>query len=113
MPTIILQLEPRRLANPDLDIRYALPDRLIARSHGRLANGGYDYVGDGLGHRMLIFLQAADPDAALPDVLATLATERILGNDLSDTPVAIEADDNVRVVHPVDFTGTFVYREGR
>ena len=46
MPKIALRLDPGRLENSDLDIRYALPDLLVERPGGALADGGYDYVGD-------------------------------------------------------------------
>ena len=46
MPTIALRLDPRELINPDLDIRYALPDLLVERSGGVLSDDGYDYVGE-------------------------------------------------------------------
>jgi hypothetical protein len=47
MAMVMLQLDPARLSNPDLDIRYALPDLLVERSSGRLTDDGYDYPGDG------------------------------------------------------------------
>jgi hypothetical protein len=111
MPSIIVQLDPNKLANPDLDIRYVLPDLLVAKSAGRLIDDGYDYVetpGDGPGNSfMLLFLRTEDVSAALPGVIATLQSERVLGNDLSAVPVAVEDDQGFRVVHPEHFAGEF------
>ncbi|HSZ58350.1 MAG TPA: hypothetical protein VK797_21980 [Tepidisphaeraceae bacterium] len=49
MVTIIVQLDAAKLDNPDLDIRYVLPDLLLSRAGGLLSDGGYDYAEDGPG----------------------------------------------------------------
>jgi len=36
LPTIILQLDPAKLSNPDADLRYVLTDLLITRLNGLL-----------------------------------------------------------------------------
>jgi hypothetical protein len=105
--TIILQLDPARLSNPDLDIRYHLPDLLITRSSGRLSDDGYDYSSDRLAPFLLLFLHTDDPDAVISVVIDVLKSERVLGNDLSQVPVAVEDGDDFRVVHPPGFSGTF------
>lgn len=112
MATLILQLDPAKLCNPDLDIRYRLPDLLIERSGGRLADGGYEYAGDGAAPYLLLFLDTEDPDGALPAVIKVITSERVLENDLSAVPVAVEDGKQFRVVHPPDFDDTFL-RPGR
>ena len=107
MATIIVQLDPAKLRNPDLDIRYALPDLIVERSGGQLTDAGYDYVGEGATPCLLLFLSAEDADALLPVVLEVLKVERVLENDLSDVAVAIEDGEDFRVVHPWGFRGTF------
>jgi hypothetical protein len=105
--TIILQLDPSRLSNPNTDIRYRLPDLLIARSGGLLSDDGYDYSkGDGA-PCLLIFLESIEPVAAMPGIIKVLKSERVLGNDLSEIPVAVEDDESFRVVYPPNFIGTF------
>ena len=107
MATIVIQLDPTRLANPDLDIRYMLPDLLVARSGGRLREDGYDYFGEGLESLMQVYLTTEDAAAALPGVIHVLRTERVLGNDLSEVAVAVEDEEGFRVVHPPGFAGVF------
>lgn len=107
MATIVIQLDPSRLANPDLDIRYQLPDMLIAQSDGQLSDDGYDYVGDDSQPCLQLYLYADDAVAAIPTVIEVLKTEQILENDLSDVPVAIDDGVEFRIVHPPGFVGVF------
>ena len=90
MATIILQLDPSRLANPNVDIRYLLPDLLVERTGGRLVDDAYDYVGDDDSPCMLLILRTDDPAGVVPRVIEVLKSERVLDNDLSDVPVAVE-----------------------
>jgi hypothetical protein len=109
----LLQLDPARLSNPDLDIRYVLPDLLIERSAGRLTDDGYDYAGEGSAPCLLLFLRTDDVSAAIPGVIEVLKSERVLENDLSCIPVAVEEGDQFRVVHPPGFEGSFRRPGGR
>ena len=113
MPTVILQLDPAKLSNPDLDIRYALPDLLVERSGGRLTDDGYDYVGEGAMPCLLLFLSTSDADGAIPTVVEVLKSERVMENDLSAVPVAVEDGEKFRVVYPPDVGGTFRRPGGR
>ena len=107
MATIILQLDPTTQANPDADMRYVLPDLLVARSGGSMSDDGYDYVRDARGvSLMLLFLDTDDVNSAVATVIQVLKSERVLGNDLSTTPVAVEDGDEFSVVYPPDFQGT-------
>jgi hypothetical protein len=112
VPRIVIQLDPAQLTNPDLDIRYHLPDILITRSHGRLSDDGYDYVGEGSAPRLQLYLRADDALAALPGIVDVLKTERVLDNDLAGVPVAIEDGEEFRVVHPPGFAGAFPRPDG-
>jgi hypothetical protein len=105
--TILIQLDPGKLSNPDLDIRYLLPDMISDRSGGRIVADGYDYVGESRAPCLVLFLKTDDATAALPVVIEVLQTERVLDNDLSELPVAIEDGTEFRVVYPPDFHGTF------
>jgi hypothetical protein len=84
-----------------------LPDLLIERSSGLLTDGGYDYAGDAAAPSLLLNLVANDAAAALPGILEVLKWQRVLQNDLSEVPIAIEDGEQFRVVHPPDFRGTF------
>ena len=43
MNSLVLTLDPKKLRNPDLDLRYVVPDLLTVRSNGNVRDNGYDY----------------------------------------------------------------------
>jgi hypothetical protein len=104
--TIIVRLEPTKLDNPDLDLRYAIPDEIAERSGGLIESEGYGYAeGSDL---LLLFLGTADLKPALDCVLDVIVNVRLLENDLrKGTVVAVETGEGDRVVYPPDFAGTF------
>ena len=79
MATIILTLDPAALSNPDLDIRYALPELLVRRSGGTISDDGYDYSED---QKLLFFLHTDDIAGTVALVTLVLQEEQVLGNDL-------------------------------
>jgi hypothetical protein len=86
MPTIVIRIVPRLLTDPDLDLRYVIPDTLKERTGGLVTDAGYDYEFDGEvtgDEAMQIYLQTADLGQALPAVVSFLQTERLFGNDLA------------------------------
>jgi hypothetical protein len=103
MHTILIRLDPRLLSNPDLDIRYVLPDLLAERSGGVITDDGYDYVGDR--PFMILFLKVADLDSAIETILDLIENIRVLGNDLRQgSVVAIRRDGHDEVVYPIGYT---------
>ncbi len=46
MQTIIITLNSDKMDNPDLDIRYELPDRIDEYTDGAVTDNGYDYLDD-------------------------------------------------------------------
>ena len=98
MATITIRLDPRLPSNPELDIRYVLPDLIASRSGGAITDGGYGYVEN----------TPYMVDAALVVVMDVLAQETILGNHLLPASVvALERAEGTVVVYPKDFTGSF------
>lgn len=80
MQTIIVKLEPGKLANPDLDLRYLIPDRIEEISAGAIQDNGYDYLeNDALG----IWLMAESAEKSYPVVIKMMQEERFLENDLT------------------------------
>lgn len=109
MTTIVLRLDPRRLSNPDLDIRYRLPDLMVERSAGILQDDGYDYFG----HVPLldIFLTTNDAEKAIATVLDVIESRQLLGNDLRTAiVVAAGRDDRLNVVYPPEQAGSPLVR---
>jgi hypothetical protein len=107
MATIVVRLDPRRLDNPDADIRYALPDLLAERSDGIISDDGYDYVGEA--PLLVLFLKASEVEPAVACVVDVVQNVRVLDNDLrSAAVVAVEHDGRHEVVYPLDFAGPFL-----
>jgi hypothetical protein len=106
MSTIYVRLDPRKLQNPDLDIRYALPDLISEKSNGAVTDDGYDYAGDV--PYLVIALSTEDIAQGMLWVMDTLEHARILGNDLLPAAVvAIDYDGQKVVKYPNNFQGSF------
>ncbi|MDR0259869.1 MAG: hypothetical protein LBI76_08675 [Comamonas sp.] len=111
MPSLLIRLNPQLLSNPDLDIRYELPDRLHDLSNGLLRPDGFDYE-DGT-DALLIFMEADDLEAVIPVVINALENEEVLGNRLAMVArVGASPFDNADVlsdfvaVYPQDEAGS-------
>ena len=80
MALIVIKLNPEELSDPNLDIRYVLPDLVIERSGGAAEDSGYDYAGER--PDMYIFLSTESLPQVLSAVLSLVENETVLGNDL-------------------------------
>jgi len=92
MQTIIVSMDSRKMENPDLDIRYLLPDRIEEWSRGAVNDDGYDYV-DGEGHILAVWLETEDAESWWPRVVELLKTERFCENDLSETALVLVSQE--------------------
>jgi hypothetical protein len=105
MHTIVLRLDSRQLDNPDVDIRYQLPDLLAERSGGVISDDGYDYVGA----YMVLYLRSSDIEQSLAWVLNVVNNDRVLDNDLQrGVVVAVKREGSYQVVYPQNFEGPFL-----
>ena len=84
MSAIIISMDSREMENPDLDIRYTLPDRIEEWSGGAVSDDGYDYV-DEDGHILAVWLETEDAEGWWPKIVELLKTERFEDNDLSQS----------------------------
>ena len=80
MQTIIIVLDSRKMQNPDLDIRYILPDRIDEYTNGRASDNGYDYISD---DELAVWLSTEDAERDVKDVIELIKTEKFLDNDLT------------------------------
>jgi hypothetical protein len=111
MHTIVLRLDPAELMNPDLDLRYQLPDLLAERSGGLIQDNGYDYV-DG-SRLLLLFLKVTELGSSLACIREVIEHFRVLDNDLRQgVVVAIAGEDGYEVVYPPGFVGPFLPQQG-
>ena len=104
MPTIVLRLDPRMFNNPDLDIRYLLPDLLAARSGGVITDDGYDYLHPPDGPPFLILFLNASNICTLAHVFDVIEDVRLLDNDLRQgVVVAVERKAGPEIAYPPGF----------
>jgi hypothetical protein len=79
MQTIIIVLDPSKMENPDLDIRYILPERIEEITKGMVKDNGYDYLPN---NSMGIWLDTDDAEKNVKMVIELLMSEKILDNNL-------------------------------
>jgi hypothetical protein len=79
--TFVITLDPGKCQNPDLDIRYLLPEAIVAVSPGVISSIGYDYE-EGT-KNLLIYLESSDGPRAKAIISQFIETREILGNKLS------------------------------
>ena len=79
MQTIIIVLDPTKMENPDIDIRYILPERIEEITKGLVKDNGYDYLPD---NSMGIWLDTDDAEKNVNAVIELLMSEKILDNNL-------------------------------
>ncbi len=104
MQTIIITLDSSKMDNPDLDIRYILPDRIAEYTDGAARDNGYDYLDDDV---MTIWLETEDAVGNVEKVIGLIESEEILENDLTKAAeVYISEEDSAEIdqcrkVYPV------------
>lgn len=80
MQTIIIILDAKKLSNPDLDLRYLLPEEIEKISQGSILDNGYDYLNnDCIG----IWLKAESALEQYPIIVDLVTCRQFLNNDLS------------------------------
>ena len=91
MQTILIVLDSEKMDNPDLDIRYLLPDRIQEYTDGQIVDNGYDYLDN---DEMGIWLDTDDAAQNIEKVIELIKSEQILDNDLSRaTEIYISEED--------------------
>ena len=86
MQTIIIVLNPAKLKNPDLDLRYCIPDRIEEVSNGAIQDNGYDYIDAEEGQPgplMGIWLKTESASESFPMIIKLFQEESFKDNDLS------------------------------
>ena len=105
MTSIIIRLKASELENPDLDIRYELPDRIASVSDGRLSDDGYDYGADS--DELYLFLKASDPEDVKFAILV-VENDIVCGNRLENSVViAVRDESEIQIVFPKGYVGSF------
>ncbi len=93
MAAIVISMDSRKMENPDLDIRYILPDRIEEWSGGAVTDDGYDYV-DEDGHILAVWLETEDAEGWWPKVVELLKTAKFCENDLSRSALVLISEES-------------------
>ena len=95
MQTILITLDSSKMDNPDLDIRYILPDRIAEYTDDTVTDNGYDYLDNDV---MAIWLETEDAAENVERVIKLIESEEILENDLAKAAtVYISEDDSAEL----------------
>ncbi|MBL8818548.1 MAG: hypothetical protein JNL58_21145 [Planctomyces sp.] len=92
MAQIRFDLNPAKLTNPDLDIRYQLPDRLAAIPKSTMTDNGYDYSEDEP-PVLMVFVNSEEPDTDLELAVRFLSTNTVLENKVLHAATIFTSDD--------------------
>ncbi|WP_239256540.1 hypothetical protein [Listeria ilorinensis] len=91
-------IRPDQLKNPNPDLRYVIPDRLIQLTSNQLSDDGYDYIENEY-MTMAIFLKSAAPLPQALEVIEFLKTETFLENNLYEACMIAICDNNQYNIH--------------
>ncbi len=80
MQTIIIVLDSKKMTNPDLDIRYVLPERIEEYTNNLIKDNGYDYLSN---TELGLWLETDDSINNVEKIIQLIKSETILENDLS------------------------------
>ncbi|WP_238899047.1 hypothetical protein [Clostridium sp. YIM B02500] len=112
MGTIIIKLNPEKLENLDLDLRYLVPGRIEEVTKGKVQDNGYDYSLDDT-NSMIVFMTSENPEEDVNEVLQILKNEKFLDNDIYESGIVAishgdgEDEDEYKVIHPDNFKEKF------
>ncbi|MDE6091730.1 MAG: hypothetical protein K2G14_01380 [Ruminococcus sp.] len=107
MQTIIIKLDSRKLKNPDLDIRYTLPEHIEKYTNGKITDNGYDYITN---TELGIWLETENSSETFSDVIEIMKKETFHDNDLCESAeVYISTKENAELneckkVYPVEIS---------
>ena len=101
MGNIAVRIDPAKLPNPDLDIRYDLPDIVEHLTGGDIIDDGYDYDPEDE-NTLLVFFSCKDPALSVNYMIEILGKHQVCGNRLLDSAVIGISQGSLtfEVVHP-------------
>lgn len=82
MQTNLIVIDSKKLENPDLDIRYDLPDKLENYTNNEIYDNGYDYLTN---TELGIWLGTKSAKESYGKVVEFIKQHMVCGNDLSAT----------------------------
>ena len=91
MGSIVIKLNPENLTNPDLDLRYEIPDTISDLTQGRIKNEGFDYLNDEYS-TMIILLGSDNPKEDVISVAEILKNNSFMDNQLGEFAEILYSD---------------------
>ncbi|MCM1316114.1 MAG: hypothetical protein NC244_12180, partial [Alistipes senegalensis] len=70
----------RKMTNPDLDIRYTLPERIEEYTNNQIKDNGYDYISN---TELGLWLETDNSVNNVEKIIKLIETEKFSENDLS------------------------------
>ncbi len=101
MGRIVIKLNPATLENPDLDLRYDVPEKIVELTDGRIESIGYDYLDDGF-DSMAIFMKSDTAKEDLNVVCEILKTHTFCDNQLYESAEIYFSDKTDEELEPHD-----------
>lgn len=97
MQTIVIVLDSTKMANPDLDIRYILPERIEEYTNNSIKDNGYDYIS---GTELGLWLETDDSANDVEKIIQLIKTETFLENDLSNVAdIFVSEEESAEIEH--------------
>lgn len=106
METIVIKLNSGLLENPDLDLRYVIPDKIEELSNNKIMDNGYDYLEE-RNNPIGIWLRTECAEENYPLIIDIFKKELFLENDLSKSAeiyiskVDCDKLENCKKVYPL------------
>ena len=104
MQTIIIVLNSRKMSNPDLDIRYILPERIEEYTNNQVKDNGYDFISES---ELGLWLETDNAVNNADKIIQLINEEKFLENDLSKVAEIYISDEecasfeNCRKLYPL------------
>lgn len=97
MQTIVIVIDSTKMANPDLDIRYILPERIEEYTNKSIKDNGYDYLSD---TELGLWLETDDSANNVEKIIQLIKTETFLENDLSNVAdIFVSEEESAEIKH--------------
>ncbi|MCL2638910.1 MAG: hypothetical protein FWD48_11155 [Oscillospiraceae bacterium] len=91
MGSIVIKLNPEKLTNPDLDLRYVVPDTISELTQGKIINEGFDYLDDECS-TMVILLSSSNPREDVVTVAEIIKNNSFMDNQLNEAAEILFSD---------------------
>lgn len=91
MQMILITLDSARMDNPNLDIRYILPDRIDEYTDGAVTDNGYDYLDNDI---MALWLETDNAAGNVGKVIELIESEVVLENDFKKAAEAYISEED-------------------